>query len=557
MIGKNREYRYCPSVYLRERYLFHRTLVEKKLKFDYFKLFFPNKCETINDVLLMCDSHVTWDDAVFMKRLEDCFSETIEGELHYKVRGVIGNKKARKPQYRVYHSTNALPSRFYYVNNEKGVRVCKELKKTVEFMRTCGNFHLYERTVCIPYFRDAQIAGSLLNLYELPDLMFYEALTKHNIQESTIWKHLTEVICWENPYKINWLFTYIAMKIQQPERKVEKILTLVADTTGCGKSSFFFFMLALLGINRTFEFTQIEQLSQKFNAHLQGKLLILVDDIEKLTKKQQQNLKTTCTQKHFKLEKKGVDSTLDCAYYDPILTSNNDTNIWIETEDRRSEIIRVNPKYRQTKENKWFWDSFYKELSDKCLMKAFFEYFAKYPIELDIRNKEIRFDKKVLEQHVSNSLLCAHEFLRVMFEEPDWIQQDGVDLTVYRTGHVWIGTRYLYRVFSNWAKGNGQSNVPRQKTFASNLESIGLRVKRVREIDTGRQVRRVELSPKTIRTALASKYGEVEVLQTGLFETIEGWKENKCEWVHGCIYREAEVRKMFPDSGFVPIVDVL
>ncbi len=67
----------------------------------------------------------------------------------------------------------------------------------------------------------------------------------------------------------------------------------------------------------------------------------------------------------------------------------------------------------------------------------------------------------------------------------------------------------------------------------------------------------MELSPKGVRAALASKYGEVEVLQTGLFETIQGWQENKCEWVHGCIYRAAEVRKMFPDSGFVPIVDVL
>ena len=78
-----------------------------------------------------------------------------------------------------------------------------------------------------------------------------------------------------------------------------------------------------VGSDVTFELTDVKQLNEKFNAHLQGKLLILVDDVDKLTKSQQDVLKTVTTQKHIKLEKKGIDSTKEKCFFDTITTSNN------------------------------------------------------------------------------------------------------------------------------------------------------------------------------------------------------------------------------------------
>ena len=136
----------------------------------------------------------------------------------------------------------------------------------------------------------------------------------------------------------------------------------------------------LLGYDKCFELVNVDQLKDKFNAHLEGKLLILVDDIQQLSKKAQQNLKTTCTQKNFKLENKGIDSYLVKAYYDVILTSNDEKSLWVDNEDRRSEIVQVNTKYKNNgDESKTrFWKEFNDGLGDMCLMKQYWEFFASY-----------------------------------------------------------------------------------------------------------------------------------------------------------------------------------
>ena len=499
------------------------------VEFDYWKLFFPHRFDTIDDVYGICHNTVVWDNKHQHKnKLKQCFSSVRQKGnpvIHYKRKDLIGVRKMSTQQLRVHHTTGDYDDVFLFYKDEdkKGneVIVRKKLSAVVKDLAAEQELHVYTGIVCVPYFRECSTHPHLLNIYEPPDIAFYKSTKPFKFEGSVWWKHLTEIIAKEDSYKVEWIFTYIATKIQSPARKVEKTLVLVAETTGCGKSSFFHFMTALLGVNNCFEFTDVGQLKQKFNAHLSGKLLVLVDDIDKLTKKQQDALKTTCTQKHFKVEKKGFDSTLEKCFFDSILTSNTENNIFISCEDRRTEPIYVSDKYRQSEKNKWFWDEFYSGLEDMCKMKVIYEYFANYKIKLDIRNKDVRFDRVKLQERKAGSLGMSFEFLRTMFEDPHWIPSDT---EVFKNGVVRVGSQRLFDVFQYWKKNNGITMPKKRSSFEQDLLSIGFET--VRRRRNGGRSRKYELSPLKIQTALL-KFGKVDVLQGGLEDTIESWKDSR------------------------------
>ena len=439
---------------------------------------------------------------------------------------MIGEEDTGITQLRIHHSTTGkfCDAYIYYKDFDKmGNEVILRTKLSRMINELCDEqeLHVYSRVICKPYFGRCTTHPHLLNIYEPPDIAFYKAVKPFKFEGSIWWKHLTEIIAREDPYKIDWIFSYIATKIQQPARKIEKILVLVAETTGCGKTSFYHLLRRLLGFNNCFELTDVKQVNQKFNAHLSGKLLVLVDDISKFTKREQDAFKTTCTQKNFKVEKKGIDSTLEKCYFDSILTSNTENNIFISCEDRRTEPIYVSDKYRQSEENKWFWDEFYGSLDDMCKVKAMYNYFANYKIKLDIRNKNVRFDTKKLRERKAGSLGMSFEFLRTMFENPHWIP---INTEVFINGVVRVGAMRLFEVFQDWKRRSGITMPMKRSTFEQDLESIGLNLKR--RMIRGKRTRKYELSPLKIQTAL-KKFGKVEVIQCGLEESIESWKNTR------------------------------
>ena len=281
----------------------------------------------------------------------------------------------------------------------------------------------------------------------------------------------------------------------------------------------------------------------KFNAHLQGKLVVLVDDVDKLTKRQQDTLKTVTTQKNFKLEKKGLDSTKETCFFDTITTSNHPNNIWISKEDRRNEIVEVSDVRKQNKLNKPFWDEFYKGLEDYDVMKAVYDHCANFKIQLDIRNKTTRFDRETLQKRIADSLPSSIEFLRNMFEDVGYLDWHMRTRFIFPKGYIWISPTYLYRVFSQYLDNVGSRLKPNQKTFIKDLEAIGLEVhrKRCKELFEG-QIRCLELSPRTIKEALQEEYGDVDVLQAGFENLMRNFQSPLTEEVSN---------KLFPTNGLL------
>ena len=554
LIGKNRVTRTTTKDYKKQRGFFCKILQNTVgLELDketYFQLFFPNKCHTIQDINGLCDRTIVWPTIyAFRNKLRDCFSEIQNyggtPEVHYKYRDTIGILRNTGRQYRISHTTGKFADKIVYFLKDTEEKTMK-LSKIVEDMILHEDLHVYSKTVVVPFLDKNPVKPEILNVYQAPDLVFYKQIRTYNIKKHAIWKYLKTVISWNNSYKLDFVSTYISLKITQPARKVEKILNLVHEVTGCGKTSFFHLLAKLLGQTRTFELTKVDQLSDRFNAHLKGKLLILVDDIHKLSRKQQQNLKTKCTEKHFKLELKGIDSIQEVSYYDTICTSNYKDKIWVDTQDRRTEILQLNPVYKAKDQN--FWNEFYQGLENMDLMKGFFDYFANYKIKLNIRNKDTRFDKDILVERASDSLPLSMEFLRTFFERIDPISIRH-DIEIFQNGICWVGHNYLYKCFQDWTKAIGSQIKPTQKTFARELKSLGFEPQRRRCIAVGwmSQKRRIELSPKSIHEALSRKFGNIDVQDSAMLSLIKFREEH--DEVRGIMLNKKRLDMIFKPEG--------
>lgn len=129
-----------------------------------------------------------------------------------------------------------------------------------------------------------------------------------------------------------------------------------------------------------------------------GKLVVCIDDISKASKQISDSLKSRISEPTFTMKRLYEDRKSMKTYADLITTSNNRKPVFIECDDRRSELVEINPLLEG--EGQTFWDTFYKkELDDPNVVGAFFEFFATYPLTYNIRRKEVRFDLRTLNAH--------------------------------------------------------------------------------------------------------------------------------------------------------------
>ena len=533
----NRQIRNNSKVYKVKRAWLNKFFKDREVEFDYEKLFFPQKFNFICDVYGGCDKSIIWPSLnAFQNKIKSVFSEIQDFSrkpmIHYKYKSTIGIKKTKQLQFRTCNSTKDFADKYVYFiqKNEEGEEIKQmKLRKIVSEMQMEEEFHVYNQIRTYPFYGQNPLNPCILNIWKQPDLFFYKAFRVVDWTKHAIFEHLKRVMCNNDPWKFNYLQTYIAMKIQQPGRRIEKTLNITNNTTGCGKTTFFHLMTALLGEDKTFELTDVKQLAEKFNAHLHMVLLVLIDDIDKLSKKQQDMLKVITTQKNFKVERKGVDSTKEKCFFDTITTSNNPDDLWICKEDRRNELVSVSDCRKQNTANKPFWDQFYKGLEDLDLMKAIFDHFANFKIKVDVRNKTCRFDQGLLDKRICNSLPTWVDFLKQLFEKPtqsDMLANWNLETNVFTRGYLWISPSYLYKLFGFYISEIGSRIRPNYKTFIANLDRIGLTVarRRCKELFSN-QFRSIELSPKLIQNALFTDFGNQEVFESK-FEDYIRWFED-------------------------------
>ena len=147
-------------------------------------------------------------------------------------------------------------------------------------------------------------------------------------------------------------------------------------------------MKNLLGKKYVFDTPDIEKICGRFNGIVQGKLLgVLNEATGKDTFGIIDKIKDSITREDVVMEFKGIDPVVIKDYCNYIYTTNNINPVKIDEDDRRFQIIECSDKH---KNDKAYFTKLRKDMNDKKILKTFYKFLKKRPIEnFDIVNDRV------------------------------------------------------------------------------------------------------------------------------------------------------------------------
>ena len=374
-----------------------------------------------------------------------------------------------------------------------------------------------------------------LNIFE-PFALLGIAPAEIALEETAIWHWLTRALAREDPHKIEWLCCYFGKKLQHPDRKIMKFLVLFSTITGSGKTSMRYFCEALFDASKCLFCDTVSEFLGDENSELLNRLWVFLDDIEKCKKSSADKLKSKITSTTFRLKRLYENRITMPSYVDLIATSNEANPVFLDCDDRRSELISVDPLFAG---NTNFWDQFYEELANPGIMSAFFTFFAQYKLSMDVTAKTCRFDKVAIQKAKISSMKQSHAFLTKFFEDSncfdyctpkgDWWREMMLRKTLGKPELV-IGNKRLYGLFTEWSKQENYRNRVKRATFFEHLRELG-----VPQLDSekagrfrmgGSKLRGVVFEPERVFEAVNAFY-KTETKWTTFLQDAESFKKMK------------------------------
>ncbi len=165
-----------------------------------------------------------------------------------------------------------------------------------------------------------------------------------------ILKHLREVYCDSNDETYEYFLNLLHAYVRYPHKQLQVACFLYSKQQGTGKNTFLdFFSDYVIGRGMTHEGAGLDQVLTKFNSHLKGKKLVIVDEIASSSDKWRGNfdkMKTLITSSKLQIEHKGVDCIAVDNLAGYFFLSNNYDAIKLESSDRRYLCLKVSNKYR-------------------------------------------------------------------------------------------------------------------------------------------------------------------------------------------------------------------
>lgn len=158
--------------------------------------------------------------------------------------------------------------------------------------------------------------------------------------------HIFEVICNSNEDYFNWFMTWVAQIYQQPDKKMGSAL-VIRGAKGTGKSIALDFIARPLG-KHSIHLDKPEQITGRFNAHQENKLLLVCEEALFAGSHASNNtLKHLITSGNLTVERKGVDADEVASFARIAITSNEDWVVPVTFEDeRRFFVLETTDKYR-------------------------------------------------------------------------------------------------------------------------------------------------------------------------------------------------------------------
>jgi hypothetical protein len=150
--------------------------------------------------------------------------------------------------------------------------------------------------------------------------------------------HIYENICESNPRYFNWLMTWLAMLVQEPDNKPGSTVVITGDK-GTGKSTVFDYINQLLG-RHGITVSQRKQIVGQFNSHIATALLMVCEEAFWAADPQAEGvLKDLITNKSVLIEKKGRDPIQSSNYTRLALISNSEWVVPATLKDERRFFV--------------------------------------------------------------------------------------------------------------------------------------------------------------------------------------------------------------------------
>ena len=189
-------------------------------------------------------------------------------------------------------------------------------------------------------------------------------------------KHI-RILCNNDEIIYKYFLGWIAMMIQQPEKKITCI-TLISDE-GAGKGSLMQLFSKMLGSNKVFETKDpARDVWGNFNSLMIDAFLVNLNELEyKETMESEGKIKALITDSKMSINQKGLPQFKITSHHHFIITTNKENPIKTQKGDRRKLIIRSSDELIG---NRTYFDKMYKLLDNEEVIRTCYDFFKKYDI---------------------------------------------------------------------------------------------------------------------------------------------------------------------------------
>jgi hypothetical protein len=338
---------------------------------------------------------------------------------------------------------------------------------------------MYDRIVFVPYVRYSDFVESTRGEHLFNLFTGFRAQPIHNLHIdksliSPIMWHIKHVLCNQDEAATDYMLNWLAHLCQKPNRKIGVMVALKSQQ-GAGKNIFWDFIGEyIIGMNYYIVLNNLGQVTDKFNALMQGKLLTVCDEIGNfgVLNRSHDTLKNIITQLKQVIELKGHDAFRINDYNNLVGLSNNECPWKVESSDRRYFILEVS-------DCKVDDDAYFGNLAncfnDQCAM-----HFYNMLLQRDISQwKPLKIPMTETKRTLKHMSLLAP--IQYIF---DCVQSDApYGFAWDSNGPTKVFSQNLFEGFQEWQKATGsdrKEDAWSSQNFKICLHNIKLKPKEIR-----------------------------------------------------------------------------
>lgn len=178
----------------------------------------------------------------------------------------------------------------------------------------------------------------LFNTYESPDTSETVPTEAELALWNGYWKHLLK-----DKTERNRVQQWVASLALQPEKRTGVAILLHGKSNGTGKGTLGDVITALVGRGNSVKpMNPVQALTGRFNATLEGKVLVVIDELyTEGNFKLANGIKGKITESSLEVEPKNQEMRKIDNYCNFYVTSNDMTPLWLDDKDRRWEVYGV------------------------------------------------------------------------------------------------------------------------------------------------------------------------------------------------------------------------